>query len=211
MHSLLECWLRDDQVPADLAQRINADPVMVALASNLWRWYQRFQPVPIEIEQVVFDPLNGLAGRFDCKVTFKRAAHLGVRLLDLKNSRGSRYKSGGFKKPYADSQALQLATYGNAPLTATFEPRLLITQGRGPRRYLLNTAEREACRESVPVDGACILHNTPERIGLYPMDIGPAVHRRALEAAGLHQWMTEESKNAVGLPIAVEIELPDLS
>lgn len=213
MHSLLECWLRDGAVPSDLGARINADPIMLALANNLWRWFNTFQPVAVQIEQVVYDPANGLAGRFDAKVTFKRKASLGVVLLDLKNSRDSRYKSGGFKKPYADSQALQLATYAHAPLTATFEPRLLITQrAMSHRVYLLNQAEQAVCAESVPVDGAAILHNTPERIGLYPMDVGPGTHRRALEAAGLHRWANEESRAALGYPVTPdEIELPVLT
>lgn len=212
MHSLLEAWMRGEAVEPGLVEQIQRDPVLTALATNLWAWFNRFQPDPIALETVVYDPANGIAGRLDAIVRFRKAPDLGVVLMDLKNTRTARYKSGGLKRVYGDSHALQLASYRYAPLVATFEPRLLQTQrATSSRVYLLNTAEREACTPKVDIDTTLIVSNNPERCQAYPIDTSPAVHRRALEAVGLHRWINEESGGVVGQPYLPEIELPTLT
>ena len=116
------------------------------------------------------------------------------------------------KRPYADTQALQLACYRHAPLVASFEPRLLVTERASSARvYLLNEAERAACEPMVAIDRSFILQNNPESCRLYPVDSGPAVHRRAIEARGLWHWLNEESKAAVGEPYIPPIDLPVLT
>ena len=212
MHALLESWLRGVDTPADVVNRIRVDPAMHDMANNLWAWFHRFKPVPVLLEQVVYDPANGIAGRLDLVCTFERAPELGTCLVDLKNSRDARTKAGARKRPYADTNAIQLACYRHAPLVASFEPRLLITERASSARiYLLNDAERAACQPMVPIDRSYILQNNPEACRLYPVDSGPAVHRRALEAAGLWRWLNEEAKAAVGEPYVPPIDLPVLT
>jgi hypothetical protein len=209
MHTLLECWVLDAPVPADVQARCQSDPVMMQMANHLWGWVHRMRPRSVLTERVVYDPVNGIAGRLDHIVAFGGAPELGTVLLDLKSSREARTKGGARKRPYADSNALQLACYRHAPLVATFEPRLLLTQARSSTRvYLLNPAERAACDPMPETQGSYILQLNPEGCLLYPVDSGAAVHRRAIEAVGLHRWTTEEHKAAVGDPYLPSIELP---
>lgn len=211
MHALLESWLKGEPVDERSRAQVDRDPVLTAMAGNLWAWFCRYDPEPVAMEQVVYDPANGIAGRFDAICRFRKAPELGTLLIDLKNAREARYPSGGLKPVYGDSHALQLACYRYATHVATFEPRLLVTQRKQSNRtYLVNRAELDACAPMYEVDGTAIIHNNPERCALYPIDTGPGVHRRALEAAGLHRWLHEESRNVVGPPHAPLVDLPDL-
>lgn len=212
MHTLLESFILQVDPPAEVVAKVQADQVMLDMANHLWAWYFRFKPTPVLIERVVYDPTNGIAGRLDAVVRFDGAPELGQVLMDLKTSRDARTKGGARKRPYADANALQLACYRHAPLVSTFEPRLLLTQRKTSSRvYLLNPAEQAACEPMVPTDGSFILQLNPEGCALYPVDSGPAVHRRAIEAVGLHHWMAEEHKAAVGDPYLPAIDLPQFA
>lgn len=209
MHSLLESWIGGTEAPGDVVARVQSDPVMMAMAQLLWEWFHRLRPEAVLLERVVYDPANGIAGRLDAVVRFAGAPALGTVLLDLKTSRDARTKAGNRKRPYADANALQLACYRHAPLVSTFEPRLLVSQRKTSSRiYLLNPAEQAACEPMPETDGSFILQLNPESCLLYPVASGKAVHRRAVEAVGLHHWMTEEHKAAVGDPYLPPIELP---
>lgn len=211
MHSLLEAWLKGEAVGDRERDTVNRDPVLIALATNLWNWYQRLQPEAIAMEQVVYDPAAGIAGRFDAIVRFRKLPEQGVCLIDLKNKRSARTKGGAKHRVYGDEHALQLTSYRWAPLVATFEPRLLVTQrATSTRTYLLNDAERQACAPMWDVDNAFIVLNTPESCAAYPVDTGPAVRRRVLEAVGLHHWVHAESGAVVGQPVIPPIDLPQL-
>ena len=212
MHSLLEAWLKGEAVAAHDVEQVNRDPVLTAMATNLWTWYCRFQPEPVAMEQVVYWPEAGIAGRFDAIVRFAKAPEMGNVLLDLKNTREGRYKGGGLKRVYGDSHALQLASYRYATHVATFEPRLLVTQRKtSTRTYLVNPRELDACAPMHQVDTTAIVQNTPERCALYPIDTGPNVRRRVLEAVGMHRWVHEESADVVGQPYTPPIDLPTLT
>lgn len=212
MHELLEDWLRGrSTTPATIAI-VNRDPVLTAMAGNLWAWFNRFKPEPVAMEQVVYDPDNGVAGRLDAIVRFATMPEHGTCLVDLKNSRDARTGSGAKKRPYGDSHALQLATYRYAPLTATFEPRIERTKrATSTRTYLLNPAEAAACVPSVQIDSTFILQNNPETCLLYPIETGPAVRRRLVEAIGLWRWAKQESQGVVGDPVAPPIAVPTLT
>lgn len=211
MHGLLEAWLKGENVPDTSNQQILSDPVLTSMATNLWNWYSRFQPEAVAMEQVIYSPEMGTAGRFDAIVQFRKAPELGVCLMDLKNTRSARYKSGGLKKVFGDSHGLQLATYRYSTHVATFKPRLVVkSKASSTRTYLLNTAERAACKPMWHIDSTVIVANNPEQCLLYPIDTGPAVLRRAVEAVGLHRWIAEESKNVVGPTVIPLIELPRL-
>lgn len=212
LHSLLEAWLTGMTPAADLVAQVKVDPVLMAMATELWNFYNRFQPEPVAMERVVYDPEAGIAGRFDAIVRFAKAPQFGTCLMDLKTTRTARYKSGGLKKVYGDSHALQLASYRYAPHVATFEPRILRTKrATSSRVYLLNGAERSACDPMWEVDSTVIVSCSPEKCALHEIDTGPAVRRRALEAVGLHRWLTEESQDVVSDAWVPPIELPELS
>lgn len=211
MHTLLESWLRGTAVPADVEGRVQRDPAMWAMAENLWRWYCRFEPEPVLMEHAVYDPAHGIAGRLDLVCRFRKAPQLGLCLVDLKNSRDAKTRGGNRKKPYADTQALQLASYRWATHVATFEPRVLITEKKSSARvYLLNEAEKAACDPMPELDGSYILQNNPESCLLYPVSSTRAVHYRAVQAEGLWRWLNEESRLAVGEPFLPSIEMPNL-
>lgn len=212
MHSLLEAWLNGVAPEARDVDQVQRDPVLVTLATNLWAWYNRFQPEPVAMEQVVYWPEAGIAGRFDAIVTFRKAPELGNTLLDLKNTRSARTKSGAKKQVYGDSHALQLSAYRYATHVATFEPRLLVTQrATSNRTYLLNPREMDACAPMFRVDTTAIISNNPERCAFYPIDTGPAVRRRLLEAVGISRWVNDECKAVVGQPFTPPIDLPTLT
>lgn len=209
LHAMLEAFLQGIDPPGDVVARVQSDQVMLDMANHLWEWFWRFKPEPILLERVVYDPANGIAGRLDAVVRFANAPELGTVLLDLKTSRAAKTKGGYAKRPYADANALQLACYRHAPLVATFEPRVAISQRKTSSRvYLLNPAEQAACEPMVACDGSFILQLNPESCRLYPVDSGPGVHRRAVQAVGLHHWATEEHKAAVGDPYLPPVDLP---
>lgn len=211
LHSLWESWLTGVELPETDKATIRNDPVINEMATRMWEVRHRFQPRAVAVEQVVFDPAYGFAGRLDCALTFDKMPELGTRLVDIKTSRESRYKSGGKKRPFGD-HALQLSPYFHAPLWATFEPRLRVSSRKSDTRiYLLNPAEAAACAPAPAMDGALILHVTPEAAAFYPIEVGPSVHRRAVEAAGCLRWIKDESKRVIGYPLAPPVDLPTLS
>jgi hypothetical protein len=212
-HHLLECWLEGKKPDAETVASIERDPVLTAMATHLWGWFNTAKPVAVEIERVVYDPENGIAGRLDSIVAFPHTMpELGQCLVDLKTSREARYKSGGLKKVYGDANALQLAAYRYSPLMATFEPRIEITKRKTSNRiYLLNDAEMAACVPTPHIDSTYILSLNAEGVKLLPLDTGPAVHERVIQAVGLHRWINGEAAAVVGAPIAPAIALPDLS
>lgn len=215
MHTLLECWLKGEAVSDRDRATVERDPVLTALATNLWAWYQRFKPTAVAMEQVVYNPASGLAGRFDAIVRFGNshaAERFGTCLIDLKNKRQARTAGGAKHKVYGDGHAMQLQSYRGAPLVATFEPRIQRTgRATSNRVYLLNTAEREACAPMWDVDSTAIVLNTPEVCALYPIETGAGVQRRVDEAVGLSRWLHEESRDVVGPPFIPPIDLPHLT
>lgn len=212
MHSLLEAWLKGEAVAPALAEQVNDDAELTAMATNLWSWFQRFRPVAVAVEVVVFNPELGIAGRLDSLVTFPDFPQYGTALVDLKNSRDARSKAGALKRPFGDSHALQLCAYRSCTLQATFEPRIAVTKrATRDRTYLLNPREQAACAPAIAIDSTFILQNDPERCLLYPVDTGPAVARRMGEVLGAGRWLKEESKHVVGQPVAAPIVLPNLT
>lgn len=211
MHTLLECWLTGVAVPEATTRIVQSDPVLMAMASNLWDWFCRFKPVAVAVEQVVYEPALGIAGRLDNLVTFPAFPQWGLCLVDLKNAREARTKGGVKKKPYGDSHALQLCAYRACTLTATFEPRIAITKrATRDRTYLLNPREQAVCAPSPEIQSTFILHNTPERCDLYPIETGPAVRRRLEDVIGARRWIKEECRTVVGAPVPAPIVLPTL-
>ena len=195
IHDIIECWGRGLPIGADKMAIVNSDPVIRAMLDRAWEWFQAHQPAFVRAECVVFDPANGVAGRFDQHWVLD---DLGLTLIDIKTTRDTHTAAGNKKRPYADQHALQLATYRHAPLLATFDARTTGADGDGPRFYLLSPPEVAACEANPSVENTAILHITPGACGLYPVDTSEAVHERAKAAALLHGWLYREARKAIG-------------
>lgn len=195
VHEFIECWGQGIAPSAESQRIAMSDPVIVAMLDRAWDWFGRYTPRFIRAEFCVFDPANGLAGRSDQEW---EVDGLGVVNVDIKTTRDPVTKAGNKKRPYPDQHALQLATYRHAPLMATFEPRVSgkAEGGEGPRFYLLNDAEEQACVPRPPVDASAILHITPAACGLWPVDTAE-IHGYVQAAAALHEWLYRRSKSTI--------------
>lgn len=166
-------------------------------------WLSAHRPEPLEVEQVVYDPARGLAGRLDFKVRLRgRYAAWPdvvdpVVLIDGKSSDKSFDRYGRPSKPYADSHPLQLAALAHATHKATWRPRIISAAGGG-RFYLANDAELALAEAPHPVDGAMLLQITPGHCTGYPVDIGPEVHAYTVNVAAAWRWAHLVSKSTIG-------------
>lgn len=187
IHLHLEAWLTGGTPPTPASPIIAAqlEPYLRQLAA----WVERYQPVAIAAEQVVYDPTNLFAGRFDLK------AIIGGRryVIDLKTAHNPN------STPYADKVALQLTMYGKAPLQATWKPRIHVMQGA--RLYLLNDAEIAQATPADPTDAGLVIHLTPESCVAYPIETTDTILAYARCIADGWRWQNIASKSALGAPI----------
>lgn len=168
--------------------------------AQLEAWLAHFQPEPLEVEQVVYNPEHGLAGRLDFKFRVPRWADMGLtgpdQLVDLKTSDKGFTKFGHVTKPYGDAHPIQLSVYKHATHKATWTPR--VCSNSGARFYLANDAELATAVAPVETHGALLLHLTPSHCNAHPVDVSADVYAYARCIASAWRWVHLVSGTAVG-------------
>lgn len=174
-------------------------------------WLRRWQPEPVLVEQVVYNPAHHLAGRLDFVLRFPRWEEAGlngeVQLTDAKTHEHPTTKWGGVPRPFGNPHALQLATYKAATHVATLEPRV-IELGRDDRKsrfYLANADELAACDPMPHIDGAVILHVTPGHAHLHPIEAGQDVYHYARAVAEAWRFAHVIADRCVGDHLTLEV------
>ena len=126
------------------------------------KWAQKWQPVYLAAEAAVYNLRYGVAGTLDNIMQVD-----GMTLIsDTKTSRKSIGSDDKPTKPYPEA-AMQLAAYRHMEIMATWRARRFEKFRR--RYYLLNALEKEEAIPMPKVDGAVVLHITPEHCDLYPV------------------------------------------
>ena len=154
-------------------------------------WAQLWQPKYLAAEAAVYNLKYRYAGTLDaiCEIEGSTV------LLDYKSSRRSLDADGKPSKPYPES-ALQLAAYRHAEMMAVWRARRFEKYRR--RYYLLNGDERAEGIPMPKVDGAMVLHLTPEHAELYPVDTSERVLESFLYAIEIFRWSNDLSKAVIG-------------
>lgn len=166
--------------------------VIRAYFTSWERWCQDHAPSFQAAEVVVYNPDLRYAGTTDGFLTLD-----GVRFVfDYKTSLEDRTGRNVPKRPFADTVALQLAAYGNAPLAAVWRARRF--DSYRTRYYLLNAAEQAAAAPVPPVDAGLAIIVTPEQARAYPVELKPEVFRSFLHAAEVMRWREELSRSVMG-------------
>ena len=157
-------------------------------------WANIWQPEYLMAEAAIYNPTYGYAGTLDaiCKIDGQTV------ILDYKSSRKSVGSDGNPSHPYPEV-GLQLSAYRYAELVATFRARRFERYRR--RYYLLSEMERELCQPVPAVDGAVVLHLTPEHADLYPVKADEEVFQSFLFTIEIFRWSNDISKRILGDPI----------
>jgi hypothetical protein len=146
----------------------------------------------------VYNKTYGYAGTLDAIATID-----GMKvLLDYKSSRKSTGSDGKPTGPYPEA-ALQLSAYRHAELLATWRARRFEKYRR--RYYLLNTDEEELGVPMPKVDGAVVLHLTPEHATLHPVRADEEVFEKFLHTIEIFGWANELSKSVIGSPMTRKV------
>ena len=157
-------------------------------------WAQIWQPEYLAAEAAVYNKTYGYAGTLDAIAMID-----GQRvLLDYKTSRKSVGSDGKPSKPYPEA-ALQLSAYRHAELIATWRARRFEKYRR--RYYLLNTDEEKLGEPMPELDGAVVLHITPEHADLYPVRADEAVFEKFLYCIEVFDWANGLAKEVIGSPL----------
>ena len=154
-------------------------------------WAQRWQPRFLAAEAAIYNLTYRYAGTLDAICVIDGSPVL----IDYKSSRKSVDVDGKPTKPYPEA-ALQLAAYRHAEMMAVWRARRFERYKR--RYYLLNGDEREIGIEMPKVDGAMVLHLTPEHADLYPVDTSERVFESFLYAIEIFRWTNDLSKSVIG-------------
>lgn len=169
---------------------VGDDDEVRAYLDRFDEWCQRNSPSYQAAELTVFSPGYGYAGTCDAFLTLD-----GVRLItDYKSTRNDRDRSGKPTSPYPEV-ALQLAAYRYAEFAAVWRARRY--EKGNARTYLLNAAE-QAMAISVPeVDGAAVIHITPNRCEAYAVRADRIVYDAFLFTLEVARWKAMEN-TAIG-------------
>jgi hypothetical protein len=157
-------------------------------------WAQKWQPTYLAAEAAVYNKTYGYAGTLDAIAEIDGQKVL----LDYKSSRRSIGSDDKPTGPYPES-ALQLSAYRYAELLATWRARRFEKFRR--RYYLLNTDEQDLGVPMPKLDGAVVLHLTPEHANLHPVKADEAVFEKFLHCIEVFDWMNDLSKKVVGNPL----------
>lgn len=170
------------------------DPEVEPFLDRFDEWAQKWQPVYEAAEAAIYNKTFGYAGTLDAIAVID-----GQRvILDYKSSRRSFGSDDKPTKPYPEA-ALQLAAYRHAEILATWRARRFEKYRR--RYYLLSTAEEELGAKMPQVDGAVVLHLTPEHAELYPVNTSYPVFEKFLHTIEVFDWATDLSKSVIGAPL----------
>ncbi len=174
--------------------RPEVDGEVARFVDQFDEWAQVWQPAYDAAEAAVYNRTFGYAGTLDAIVS------LGGRrvILDYKSSAKSFDTKGNPTGPYPEA-ALQLAAYRHAELLATWRARRFEKMRR--RYYLLNDDEVDHAVPMPEVDGAVVLHLTPEHATLHPVRSGDDVFDAFLYVQEAARWHFETSKDAIGAPL----------
>lgn len=174
--------------------RPDVDDEVAPFLDRFDEWAQTWQPQYEAAEAAVYNQTYGYAGTLDAIVVVD-----GQRvLLDYKTSRKSLDSQGKPTGPYPEA-ALQLAAYRHAELMATWRARRYEKFRR--RYYLLNDDEEEIGVPMPTLDGAVILHITPEHADLYPVRADDAVFEKFLYCIEVFDWVQDLAKTVIGKPL----------
>jgi hypothetical protein len=170
------------------------NPEVVPFLDRFDEWAQIWQPQYEAAEAAIYNKTYGYAGTLDaiCTIDGQRV------LLDYKSSRRSIGSDGKPTGPYPEA-ALQLAAYRHAEILATWRARRYEKYRR--RYYLLNTDEEELGVPMPKLDGAVVLHLTPEHATLHPVRTDDEVFTKFLHAIEIFDWVNDGSKSAIGAPM----------
>jgi hypothetical protein len=157
-------------------------------------WAQKWQPEYVAAEAAVYNKTYGYAGTLDAIAKIDGQ----TVILDYKSSRKSIGSDDKPTKPYPEA-ALQLSAYRYAELIATWRARRFEKYRR--RYYLLNTDEEELGAKMPTLDGAVILHLTPEHAELYPVKADEQVFEKFLYCIEVFDWAQTLSKQVIGQPL----------
>lgn len=157
-------------------------------------WAQNWQPEYLAAEAAVYNKTYGYAGTLDAIAVIDGQKVL----LDYKTSRKSVGSDGKPSHPYPEA-ALQLSAYRHAELMATWRARRFEKYRR--RYYLLNTDEEKLGEPMPTLDGAVVLHITPEHADLYPVRADEAVFEKFLYAIEVFDWTNDLAKKVIGEPL----------
>lgn len=158
------------------------------------RWAQVWQPKYLAAEAAVYNRTYGYAGTLDAIVELD-----GMSLIvDTKTTRSDVDSRGNPSTPYPEV-ALQLAAYRHAELLATFRARRTEIMRR--RYYLISEVEVEECVPMPAVDGAAVIHITPNRCTAYPVRADDAVFQAFLFTMEAFRWQQQLAKTVIGPPL----------
>lgn len=159
-------------------------------------WAQRFGPRYEAAETAVYNRSYGYAGTLDAIAIVG-----GMRVIvDYKTTRKDVDSKGKPTSPYPEV-ALQLAAYRHAELMATFRARRFEQFRR--RYYLLSDVEADECVPVPEVDGAIVIHITPERCEGYPVRADRDVFEAFLYVVESFRWTQDLSKRVIGPPLEI--------
>jgi hypothetical protein len=170
------------------------DDEVQAFLDRFDEWAQVWQPKYEAAEAAVYSTTYGYAGTLDAIATID-----GQRvLLDYKSSRRSVGSDGKPSHPYPEV-ALQLAAYRYADFMATWRARRFEQFRR--RYYLLNTDEAALGAPMPEVDGAVVIHITPEHCDAYPVRCDAPVFDAFCYTIEIFRWTNGLSKSVLGEPL----------
>jgi hypothetical protein len=158
------------------------------------KWAQKWQPEYVAAEAAVYNETYGIAGTLDAIAKIDGQ----LVIVDYKTSKKSIDARGKVTGPYPEA-ALQLAAYRHAEFVAVWRARRFEQYKR--RYYLLNDDEREMAQPMFEVDGAVVLHVTPEHADLYPVKTGDDVWEAFQYAIEIFRWENVTSKGVIGSPL----------
>jgi hypothetical protein len=157
-------------------------------------WANKWQPTYLAAEAAIYNKTYGYAGTLDAIAEIDGQKVL----LDYKSSRKSVGSDDKPTAPYPEA-ALQLSAYRYAELLATWRARRFEKFRR--RYYLLNTDEELLGVPMPKLDGAVVLHLTPEHANLHPVKADEEVFEKFLHAIEIFEWMNNLSKKVIGSPL----------
>jgi len=170
------------------------NPEVLPFLDRFDEWAQLWQPEYIAAEAAVYNKTYGYAGTLDAlaKVDGMKV------MIDYKSSRKSIGSDGKPTHPWPEA-ALQVAAYRHAELMAVWRARRFSKYRR--RYYLLSTAEEELGVPMPALDGALVLHLTPEHATMHPVRADEEVFTKFLHAIEIFDWANGMAKSVVGDPM----------
>ena len=178
--------------------RPEVDEEVLPFLDQFDAWAQQFSPVYEAAEAAVYNRTFGYAGTLDaiCVIDGQRV------LVDYKTTRKDVDGRGKPTGPYPEV-ALQLAAYRHAELLATFTARRFEQFRR--RYYLLSEVEAAECEPMPKVDGAVVIHMTPNRCTAHPVRVDQSVFDAFLYAVECFRWQQDLSKRVIGAPLELGV------